>query len=45
MSSSIKKLNLENKLISNEENIYFLSSLEDLEYINLSGNPIKNYEK
>ena len=45
MSSSIKKLNLEKKLISNEENIYFLSSLEDLEYINLSGNPIKNYEK
>ena len=45
MSSSIKKLNLENNLIANEENIYFLSSLEDLEYINLLGNPIKNYEK
>ena len=45
MSSSIKKLNLENNLIENEQNIYFLSSLEDLEYINLLGNPIKNYEK
>ena len=45
MSSSIKKLNLENNLVANEENIYFLSSLEDLEYINLLGNPIKNYEK
>ena len=45
MSSSIKKLNLENNLVENEENIYFLSSLEDLEYINLLGNPIKNYEK
>ena len=45
MSSSIKKLNLENNLIKNEQNIYFLSSLDDLEYINLLGNPIKNYEK
>ena len=45
MSSSIKKLNLENNLIANEQNIYFLSSLEDLEYINLLGNPIKNYEQ
>ena len=45
MSSSIKKLNLENNLIENEQNIYFLSSLEDLEYINLLGNPIKNYEQ
>ena len=45
MSSSIKKLNLENNLIENEQNIYFLSSLDDLEYINLLGNPIKNYEK
>ena len=45
MSSSIKKLNLENNLIEKDENIYFLSSLDDLEYINLLGNPIKNYEK
>ena len=45
MSSSIKKLNLENNLIENEENIYFLSSLDNLEYINLLGNPIKNYDK
>ena len=44
MSSSIKKLNLENNLIENDENIYFLSSLENLEYVNLLGNPIKNYE-
>jgi hypothetical protein len=45
MSTSIKKLNLENNLIENEENIYFLSSLDNLEYVNLLGNPIKNYEK
>ena len=45
MSSSIKKLNLENNLIEKDENLYFLSSLEDLEYINLLGNPIKDYEK
>jgi hypothetical protein len=45
MCSSIKKLNLENNSIENDQNIYFLSSLEDLEYINLLGNPIKNYEK
>ena len=44
MSTSIKKLNLENNLIENEENIYFLSSLDNLEYLNLLGNPIKNYE-
>lgn len=44
MSTSIKKLNLENNLIENDENIYFLSSLDNLEYINLLGNPIKNYE-
>ena len=44
MSTSIKKLNLENNLIENEENIYFLSSLDNLEYVNLLGNPIKNYE-
>ena len=45
MSTSIKKLNLENNLIENQENIYFLSSLDNLEYINLLGNPIKNYDK
>ena len=45
MSTSIKKLNLENNLIENDENIYFLSSLDNLEYVNLLGNPIKNYEK
>ena len=44
MNTSIKKLNLENNLIENEENIYFLSSLDNLEYVNLLGNPIKNYE-
>lgn len=44
MSTSIKKLDLENNLIENEENIYFLSSLDNLEYVNLLGNPIKNYE-
>jgi len=44
MSTSIVKLNLENNLIENEQNIYFLSSMDNLVYINLLGNPIKNYE-
>ena len=30
--------------IEDEQNISFLSSLDNLEYINLLGNPIKNYE-
>ena len=45
MSTSLVKINLENNLIEDEQNIYFLSSLDNLEYINLMGNPIKNYEK
>ena len=45
MSTSLIKINLENNLIEDEQNIYFLSSLDNLEYINLLGNPIKNYEK
>ena len=45
MSTSLIKLNLENNLIEDEQNIYFLSSLDNLEYINLLGNPMKNYEK
>ena len=44
MSTSLVKLNLENNLIEDEQNISFLSSLDNLEYINLLGNPIKNYE-
>ena len=44
MSTSIVKLNLENNLIENEQNIYFLSSMDNLVYINLLGNPIKNYQ-
>ena len=44
MSTSLVKLNLENNLIEDEQNIYFLSSLDNLEYINLLGNPLKNYE-
>ena len=44
MSTTIVKLNLENNLIENEQNIYFLSSMDNLVYINLLGNPIKNYE-
>ena len=45
MSTSLVKINLENNQIESEQNIYFLSSLDNLEYINLLGNPIKNYEK
>ena len=41
MSTSLVKINLENNLIEDEQNIYFLSSLDNLEYINLR----KNYEK
>ena len=44
MSTSLVKLNLENNLIEDEQNISFLSSLDNLEYINLLNNPIKNYE-
>ena len=45
MSTSLVKLNLENNLIEDEQNIYFLSSLDNLEYLNLLGNLLKNYEK
>ena len=45
MSTSLVKLNLENNLIEDEQNIYFLSSLDNLEYLNLLCNPLKNYEK
>ena len=45
MCSSIKKLDLENNLIESMENIYFLSSLDGLIYLNLLKNPIKDYEK
>jgi len=44
MCTSIKKLDLESNLIENIENIYFLSSLDGLIYLNLLKNPIKNYE-
>ena len=44
MCTSLTKINLENNLIEDEQNIYFLSSLDNLDYINLSGNPIKNYQ-
>jgi len=45
MCTSIKKLDLENNLIENNENIYFLSSLDGLTYLNLLKNPITNYEQ
>ena len=45
MCTSIKRLNLSNNLIEKEENINFISSLDNLEYLNLIGNPIKNYDK
>ena len=44
MTTTIVKLNLENNLIESDQNIYFLSSMDNLVYINLRGNPIKNYE-
>ncbi len=40
MCSSIKKLNLKNNLIQDEENIQFLGGLTDLKWLNLTGNPI-----
>jgi len=45
MCTSIKKLDLESNLIENIENIYFLSSLDGLIYLNLLKNPIQNYEQ
>lgn len=48
MCSSIKKLNLKNNLIQDEENIQFLSNLTDLKWLNLCCNPIcknENYHE
>lgn len=45
MCSTLKKLNLKNNLIKEEDNIFFLSSLTELEYLNLNGNPIQENEK
>lgn len=45
MCTSITQLDLENNLVENKENIFFLGSLDKLTYINLLGNPIKNYEE
>jgi hypothetical protein len=44
MCSSIKKLNLKNNLIQDEENIQFLSNLTDLKWLNLTNNPISKNE-
>ena len=44
MCMSLKKLDLENNLVEKIQNIYFLSSLDGLIYLNLLKNPIKNYE-
>ena len=44
MCMSLKKLNLENNMVENIQNIYFLSSLDGLIYLNLLKNPIQNYE-
>ena len=45
MCMSLKKLDLENNLVENIQNIYFLSSLDGLIYLNLLKNPIQNYEE
>lgn len=48
MCSKLKKLNLRNNLIEDEDNIYFLSNLTELKYLNLNQNPIQkssNYKK
>ena len=45
MCISLKKLDLENNLVDNIQNIYFLSSLDGLTYLNLLKNPIQNYEE
>jgi len=41
MCSKLKKLNLRNNLIKDEENIFFLTGLTDLIYLNLNKNPIQ----
>ena len=41
MCSSIYKLNLRNNLISDQENISFLSGMSSLKWLNLNENPIK----
>ncbi len=44
MCNSLEQIDLENNDIENEDNLYFLSSLDKLKSINLKGNPIKNYK-
>ncbi len=48
MCFKLKKINLCNNLIEDDDNIYFLSGLDNLKYLNLNQNPIqnsKNYKK
>lgn len=41
MCFKLKRLNLKNNLINDEDNIFFLTSLLDLKYLNLNNNPIQ----
>jgi len=45
MCSSVKKLNLSNNLIADEENISFLSGMTSLKWLNLNENPINKLIK
>lgn len=44
MCSSIKRLNLKNNMIADDENIQFLGNMSDLKWLNLNGNPITKLE-
>lgn len=48
MCATLTKLNLRDNLIKEDDNIFFVASLNELKYINLNGNPIQkneNYKK
>lgn len=42
MCDSLINLNLENNIIEDEENLHFLSSLQNLKKLNLNNNPINS---
>ena len=48
MCTTLKKLNLRDNLIKEDDNIFFVTNLNELKYINFNGNPIQkneNYKK
>ena len=43
MCSSLQHIDLENNQIKDEDNLFYISSLDKLKSINLKGNPLKTY--